>query len=119
MANYVDKVLSVDPVAGKRRRELIFAESVACGFCRGSGNDDLGALCGVCKGHGRVEVEPPVVRCLECRGTGRGKGALTCLACRGVGVVSVPEDATTCAHCHGTGEDGVFYCTRCRGQGIC
>ena len=119
MANHIEKVLSLDPAAGKRRRELIFAESVACGFCRGSGNDDLGALCGVCKGHGRVEVEPPVVRCLECRGTGRGKGALTCLACRGVGVVSVPEDATTCAHCHGTGEDGVFYCTRCRGQGIC
>lgn len=118
MADLVEEVLCLDSVGGQRLRGLIDAESVTCGFCQGSGKDDLKALCGVCKGHGRVEVKPPVVRCSECRGSGHGKGALTCPACRGVGFVSVPKDIAACPDCHGTGEDGVFYCTRCRGQGI-
>jgi len=119
MADYAEKVLCLGSVAGKCGRELIHAESVTCGFCCGSGKDDLGGTCGVCKGRGRVEVKPPVVLCLECRGSGHGKGALTCLACRGVGFVSVREGATTYPYCHGTGEESAFYCKQCHGQGIC
>ncbi len=63
-------------------------------------------------------MKPPVVTCLKCSGSGRGTGALSCLACRGTGVVSVRKEAATCPKCGGTGEDGVFYCTPCKGQGI-
>ena len=121
MSEYAEKVLDRlgNQAAVKGGRKLLHAESVVCGFCQGTGLGACGAVCGVCKGHGRVAVKPPVVTCLECRGTGRAKGTLTCLACRGVGVVSVPEGATTCRSCHGTGKHGLFYCTQCRGQGIC
>jgi len=143
MATYVDKILGIsshEPAAAKpqkakeadgderprpmkrapakRRRELRYVESVPCGYCRGSGADACGGTCGVCRGEGVVDVKPPVVTCLKCLGSGRENGTLTCLACRGIGVVSVREGATTCPNCRGTGKEGVFYCTKCHGQGI-
>lgn len=136
MASYIDRVLGMladEPIIGKtresrlrpvtraftgRRREMRYVDSVRCGYCQGSGKDASGSTCGVCKGEGSMKVDSPVVQCLVCRGTGHDKGSLTCMPCRGKGVVSVPEGATTCTHCRGTGRDGVFYCTKCHGQGI-
>ena len=128
MASYAEKVLGLGQSGtagrtrrpgGKPKRELVYTESVRCGYCQGTGRND-GGVCGVCRGKGEVAVKPPVVWCLKCRGNGREKNSkLTCLACRGVGWVRVREGATTCPACQGTGEDGVFYCTSCHGQGIC
>lgn len=105
----------------KQSREKVFVNQVKCAYCRGSGVDpDFGdgSTCKACGGQGSVDVTPPVVSCLNCRGSGRERGNLTCLSCGGVGVVEVAEDAITCPKCNGTGENGVFYCTECKGQGI-
>lgn len=108
-------------VEGRRPRSKRFVDSVACAYCRGSGVDPkYGNMsrCPVCGATGRVKVTPPVVTCLKCSGTGRESGDLSCLACRGTGVVPVRKEADTCPRCRGTGEDGVFYCSPCKGQGI-
>lgn len=122
MSEYIKEILGNVAAAGQRRRGLQHVDAMACAFCQGSGvNPAFGnqSVCGVCHGRGRVAVQPPVVSCLKCRGSGCETGDLTCLACRGYGVVAVRPGAGACPRCRGTGEDGVFYCTQCKGQGIC
>jgi len=121
--HYAREVLSkLGKLEGRRRaRSKFFVDVVDCAICRGSGVDaKYGNMskCPVCGGNGRVAVTPPVVTCLRCRGSGRDDGDLSCLGCRGSGVVSVRKEAVTCPKCRGSGKDGVFYCTRCKGQGI-
>lgn len=122
MPETIKEILGHVAAAGQPWRRLQYGDAVACAFCQRSGvNPTFGnqSVCGVCKGRGRVAVKPPVVSCLKCRGSRRETGYLTCLACRGCGVVSVRQGAGTCPDCCGTGEDGIFYCTQCKGQGIC
>ena len=119
MSEYIKGNLDV---AKTGQRELQSSDSVACAFCRGTGvKPAFGnqSCCGVCHGRGHLAIQPPWVSCLRCRGLGCETGDLTCLACRGSGVVSVRQGAGTCPRCRGTGEDGIFYCTPCKGQGIC
>jgi DnaJ-class molecular chaperone len=120
--NYAKQILSgFGKLEGRRRRTKLFVDSVVCAYCCGTGVDPKygdGNRCPVCGATGTVKVTPPVVTCLKCSGTGRESGDLSCLVCRGSGVVSVREEAGPCLKCGGTGEDGVFYCTPCKGQGI-
>ncbi|MBM4286284.1 MAG: hypothetical protein FJ128_13725 [Deltaproteobacteria bacterium] len=106
---------------GPRPRQKMYVSRAPCAYCRGGGVDPkFGnfSVCPVCKGTREVKVNPPVVICKSCSGSGYGSGYLSCLACKGAGVVSVSPEAGTCPKCHGTGEDGVFYCSACKGQGI-
>jgi len=119
---YAKEVLSrFGNIDGRRRRQKRYVDSVTCAYCRGAGVDPKygnASRCPVCGAACRVKVNPPVVACLKCLGSGRESGDLSCLACKGVGVVSVRREAGTCPKCRGTGEEGVFYCSACRGQGI-
>ena len=107
---------------GRRRsRNKRNVDSITCAYCMGAGGDPKygnTSRCPVCGGTGKVKVTPPVVTCLRCSGSGRESGDLSCLACRGTGVVSVRKEAAICPACRGTGEDGVFYCSVCKGQGL-
>jgi len=108
--------------SGNNMRKIRNVKSVPCAFCGGSGTDrKLRTACRVCSGYGKVSVTPPVVTCLICSGRGRTPSDMNCLVCKGVGVVSVRKDAASCHECGGRGRigEGVFTCTKCRGQGIC
>ena len=105
----------------RRPRTKRFVDSVPCAYCQGSGVDPKygnASTCPVCGAAGEVKVTPPVVTCLKCAGSGREGGDLSCVACWGTGVMSIRKEAATCPKCKGTGEEGVFYCSRCNGQGI-
>ena len=119
---YPMNVLQADSTArGLRPRQKMYVSRVPCAFCRGDGVDpNYGNMskCQVCGGAGEIKVTPPVVTCLSYSGSGYAGGFLNCLACRGTGVVSVSPEAGTCPKCRGTGEEGVFYCSACKGQGI-
>ena len=123
MANYVQKILEKSGrVHGGTRRAKRNVRHVLCAFCHGSGqNPKIESSCPVCHGLKKVEVKPPVVTCLICHGSGANAGELNCLGCKGIGVVSVSKEAETCGKCFGTGYqgEGVFYCSDCKGQGIC
>ena len=119
---YAQEVLSKSwKFQGRRSRNKRFVDVVTCAYCRGSGADPKygnTSRCPVCSGAGEIRVTPPVVTCLKCSGSGRESGDLTCLACKGTGVVSVRKEAGICPKCKGTGEEGVFYCSLCKGLGI-
>ena len=119
---YAQEILSKSgKLRSKRLRKKQFVDSVPCAYCRGTGVDPKygeTSKCPVCNGRGQIKVKPPVVTCLKCAGSGREAGDLSCLACRGTGVVSVRNEAAPCPRCNGTGEEGIFYCTLCKGQGI-
>ena len=97
-----------------------------CIFCKGTGRKRLGgmqgAICPVCRGKGKISVQPPVRICAFCKGTGEAKprSALTCTVCKGKGLVSVQEPFRICPSCNGKGKmrGSEFYCSECKGRGI-
>lgn len=117
--NILDRSGQLRAMARRTKRNV---KSVTCAFCHGTGqNPKVDSVCPVCRGTKKVPVSPPVVTCLVCNGNGNTSSELTCLSCKGIGVVSVSKNAAICKGCHGTGYqgEGVFYCSACKGQGIC
>lgn len=102
--------------------ELLAEDTHDCGFCRGSGYKPRGSLCSVCRGSGRVSVDPPAVVCAYCKGGGEEKprSNVTCTACRGKGVIPVEEPIEACPRCRGRGADphSKLPCGVCRGRGV-
>jgi DnaJ-class molecular chaperone len=100
---------------------------IACGFCKGSGRDPFEllselAICQVCEGTGKVQIEGPAIRCAHCKGTGAYPGTrITCTVCKGKGMVTAPEGLTKrCPECKGTGTaaDSGLPCLECKGKGV-
>ena len=123
MGTYAQNILAksghLKGVAGRIKRNV---KSVLCAFCRGTGrNTKIDSQCPVCRGGKKVQVKPPVVTCLICAGSGMNSAELNCLGCGGIGVVAVSKKSGVCGRCRGTGYEGegVFYCSACKGQGIC
>lgn len=123
MATYAQKLLeksgSLRAISHRVKRNI---RSVTCAFCRGTGrNQKVDSLCPVCRGGKKVQVKPPVITCLICHGSGMNEAELNCLGCGGIGVVSVSKNAEACRKCRGGGYEGegIFYCSACKGQGIC
>ena len=69
-----------------------------CPFCHGQGELANGSICPVCNDNGKVQVEPPAVKCAFCNGQGQmpPRSNLTCWVCRGRGLVSVVPPVRTC-----------------------
>lgn len=123
MGTYAQNLLERSgTLKGVLRRIKRNVRSVICAFCHGTGrNPKIDTSCPVCRGGKKVPVKPPVVTCLACGGKGMSAAELNCLSCGGIGVVSVSKNAGICKKCHGTGYEGegIFYCSACKGQGIC
>ncbi len=107
--------------AGEALPQLLYADEYECAFCRG-GRDVRGGQCPVCRGSGKLQLTPPVVRCALCRGQGQvpARSGLTCCVCRGTGVVPVTPPIERCPDCKGRGRqrNQSLYCARCRGTGV-
>jgi len=101
---------------------LLTETTYPCGFCKGSGEKPKGTICPVCRGSGKISVDPPAVRCAFCKGRGEEKprGNVTCTVCRGKGFVSVTEPIEACTRCRGTGAEpnNKLPCLECRGKGV-
>ena len=100
---------------------------ITCAFCKGTGKDPFDllselAVCQICGGIGKVEVEEPVIKCAFCRGTGVYHDTrVTCTVCGGKGMVTTPKGQTTqCSECKGTGAatDSGMPCLNCKGKGV-
>jgi len=102
--------------------KLLTETTYPCGFCRGKGEKPKGIICPVCRGAGKVTVNPPAIVCAYCKGRGEEKprSNMTCTVCRGTGFVSVVEPIVGCAHCRGTGSEpgNKLPCLKCRGKGV-
>jgi len=102
--------------------KLLTETAYSCGFCRGKGEKPKGTICPVCRGAGKVTVNPPSVVCAYCKGGGEEKprSKITCTVCRGTGFVSVTEPVESCTYCRGTGRDphNKLSCLKCRGKGV-
>lgn len=109
-------------VVGKR--EVVESRIFACAFCGATGllPRSKGIKCPVCRGQGRVEVDPPAILCAYCGGRGESnpRTNITCIVCRGKGVVPVKEPVTECRQCRGTGieANSKLPCLACRGKGV-
>ena len=106
---------------GEGLPQLLYADEHECAFCRG-GRDVRAGQCPVCRGSGKLQLTPPVVRCAHCRGQGQvpQRSGLTCCVCRGTGVVPVMPPIERCPDCKGRGRqrNQSLYCARCRGTGV-
>ena len=100
---------------------------ITCAFCKGRGKDPFDllsdhAVCQVCGGKGKVEVEEPAIKCIFCKGSGvYHDSRVTCTVCNGKGMVTAPKGQTTqCPDCKGTGAafDSGMPCLKCRGKGV-
>ena len=106
------------------RREVVQGRIFVCAFCGGTGvlPRSKGIQCPVCRGQGRVEVDPLAILCAYCRGRGEAnpRTNITCIVCRGKGVVSIKEPVTQCRQCRGTGieANSKLPCLTCRGKGV-
>ena len=102
--------------------KLLTDTTYPCGFCSGKGKIQKGTICPVCRGTGKVSVNPPAVVCAYCKGEGEEKprSNMTCTVCRGKGVVGVTEPVESCTYCRGTGRDphSKLSCLKCRGKGV-
>ena len=102
--------------------KLLTETAYPCGFCGGKGEKPKGTVCRVCRGTGKISVNPPAVICAYCKGEGEEKprSNMTCSVCRGKGVVSVTEPVESCTYCRGTGRDphNKLSCLKCRGKGV-
>lgn len=102
--------------------KLLTETTYPCGFCRGKGEKPKGAVCPVCRGTGKISVNPPAIICAYCKGGGEEKprSKITCTVCRGTGFVSVTEPIEGCTHCRGTGAEpnNKLPCLECRGKGV-
>jgi len=101
--------------------KLLTETAYPCGFCRGKGEKPKGTICPVCRGAGKVTVNPPAIVCAYCKGEGENsRSNLTCTVCRGRGFVSVTEPIEGCTHCRGTGREpsDKLPCLKCRGKGV-
>jgi len=107
---------------GLRVGKLLTETTYKCAFCKGKGEKPKGTLCPVCRGAGKVSVDPPAVMCAYCKGRGEEKprSNVTCTVCRGKGFVSVTEPVEGCRHCRGTGAEpnNKLPCLECRGKGV-
>ncbi len=106
---------------GESLPQLLYADEYECGFCRG-GRDVRAGRCPVCRGIGRLQLTPPVVRCAFCRGQGQvpPRSGLTCCVCSGRGMVPVTPPIERCPDCKGRGRqrNQSLSCARCRGTGV-
>lgn len=118
--SYVWSVLNrYSGAAGRSLQRKRFVDRAVCATCAGSGVEPkYEARCPACGGEGSVDFHSTVVTCLFCRGSGCDIGDLSCLGCKGLGIVPVSDDATVCSSCGGTGQEGLFYCSSCKGQGL-
>ena len=100
---------------------------IICAFCKGKRKDPFDllsklAICQVCGGTGKVEIEEPAIRCIYCKGTGvyPHNGRITCTVCSGKGMVTVKGATEECFECKGTGRavESGLPCTKCRGKGV-
>ncbi len=102
--------------------KLLTETAHPCGFCRGKGEKPKGTVCPVCRGAGKITVNPPAVICAYCKGKGEGtpRSNLTCTVCHGKGFVSVKEPVEGCTRCRGTGREpsDKLPCLKCRGKGV-
>ncbi len=102
--------------------QLVWDYVFDCAFCGGKGERPAGTLCSVCRGSGRVSIEPPVVVCAFCRGRGKVSRSsnVTCTSCKGYGVISVREPIEVCPLCRGKGKQkgANLACIRCKGSGV-
>jgi DnaJ-class molecular chaperone len=108
--------------AGSLHTQVLEDREYGCPFCRGRGEVASGSICPVCSGGGKVQVEPPAVKCAFCNGQGQvpPRSNLTCWVCKGRGLVSVTPPVQTCPDCQGRGRKPCesLYCPRCRGVGV-
>ncbi len=109
-------------VGGIRVGKLLTETKYVCGFCKGKGEKPKGTVCPVCRGTGKISVNPPAVVCAYCKGRGEEKprSNITCTVCRGTGFVSVTEPLEGCTRCRGTGRESgnKLPCLKCRGKGV-
>ena len=116
--------ISIGPAAarGASGEILRYNKVYRCIFCKGSGFRPKGVRCPVCKGKGKILVQPPVRMCVFCNGTGENQPrmALTCSVCKGKGLVAIEEPFQICPSCNGKGKmrGAAFYCPECKGKGI-
>ena len=109
---------------GSRMRvgKLLTEATHSCSFCKGNGEKPKGTLCPVCRGAGKVSINPPAVICAFCKGRGEDKprSNVTCTVCSGRGFVSVVEPIEVCPHCRGAGAEpnNKLPCLKCRGKGV-
>jgi len=103
------------------RISLLNEKTHSCGFCGGTGKEERGAKCSVCRGTGSISISPPAVACGYCSGKGiERRTGRTCTVCRGKGIVAVHTPIATCGKCRGSGaEQGSrLTCLKCGGKGV-
>ncbi len=99
---------------------------IDCAFCRGRGTDPFAllspkALCQVCGGSGKTEVQEPHAACAFCQGTGvHPRNRLSCPACQGKGNIHYHATNKRCPGCMGTGTtvESKLVCLICQGTGL-
>ncbi len=105
-----------------KKGQLLKGSTFDCAFCNGTGEKPRGSKCSVCRGEGKIKVDPPAVYCAYCHGRGETppRSNCTCTVCRGKGVVSIQQPVEACAHCRGTGAEpgNKLPCLKCRGKGV-